>query len=188
MSDVSPRPERRSVNSRTAAYFCALVVLTGLMTALVLVLANHPAGGRSKLAGGRDAYGGLIPTVGVELSEFNVAVSQFAAAPSGTIRFAVKNAGSIDHELIVLRTKRPFNELPVADAGDPPVPVKTRADKVDETTNVGETGEPDLKPGETRTFIIKNLPAGHYALVCNLAKHYGLGMRAAFTVTGPRYP
>ena len=100
----------------------------------------------------------------------------------------MKNAGSIDHELIVLRTHRPFDELPVVDAGDPPVPVKVGADKVDETTNVGETGDPDLKPGVTRTFVIKNLAPGHYALVCNLAKHYGLGMRAPFTVTGPRYP
>ena len=43
------------------------VLLTGVMTAVALVLANHSAGGRSKLGVGRDAYGALIPTVGVEL-------------------------------------------------------------------------------------------------------------------------
>ncbi len=133
-------------------------MLTGAMTALVLVLANHSASRHSEAAGDRDVYGALIPTVGVELSEFHVTVSQFASAPSGNLRFVVKNAGGIDHELIVLRTDRPFNKLPVVDGGDPPAPVKHAADKVDEATNVGETGDPNLKPGQTRTFTIKNLP------------------------------
>ena len=29
------------------------------------------------------------------------------------------------------------------------------------------------------------MTAGNYAIVCNLAQHYGKGMRAPFTVTGP---
>ena len=49
--------------------------------------------------------------------------------------------------------------------------------------NIAETGDPNLKPGETRSFTAKNVTAGNYALVCNIAKHYGLGMRAPFTVT-----
>ena len=40
----------------------------------------------------------------------------------------------------------------------------------------------DLKPGETRTFKIKNMVAGKYVLLSNIAKQYGMGMRAAFTV------
>jgi hypothetical protein len=31
--------------------------------------------------------------------------------------------------------------------------------------------------------LIATLPAGNYALVCNIAKHYGLGMRAGLTVS-----
>ncbi len=104
-------------------------------------------------------------------------------APAGDVTFAVKNTGTIDHEMIVLKTDTPFDQIPVADSGDPPAPVTSGADKVDEADNVGETGDPDLTPGTTRTFTIKALAAGHYVLVCNLAKHYGLGMRAAFTVT-----
>lgn len=106
-----------------------------------------------------------------------------ASAPSGDVTFVVKNAGTIDHEMIVVKTDTPFDQIPVVDSGDPPSSVATGGDKIDEANNVGETGDPNLKAGETRTFTIKGLAAGKYALVCNIAKHYGLGMRAAFTVS-----
>ena len=72
--------------------------------------------------------------------------------------------------------------LPITYGGDPPAPVTTGADKVSEDTNIGETGDPDLEPGGTRTFTIKNMTAGDYAIVCNIADHYGKGMRAPFTI------
>jgi len=104
------------------------------------------------------------------------------SATAGDISITVKNAGTIDHEMIVLKTDTAFDQLPVVDSGDPPAPVTTGADKVDEGTKVGETGDPNLKPGESRTFTLKGLAAGRYVFVCNIAKHYGLGMRGAFTV------
>jgi uncharacterized cupredoxin-like copper-binding protein len=105
-----------------------------------------------------------------------------SSAKAGNVTFTVKNVGTIDHEMVVLKTDTPFDKLPVVDGGDPPAPVKTGADKVSEDANVGETGDPNLKPGDTRVFVIKNMKAGKYALVCNIAKHYGLGMTAPFTV------
>jgi mono/diheme cytochrome c family protein/uncharacterized cupredoxin-like copper-binding protein len=105
-----------------------------------------------------------------------------ASAPAGNVTFVVKNTGTIEHEMVVLKTNMPFDQLPVVDAGDPPAPVKTGGNKVDEGANVGETGDPNLKPGDTRTFTIKHMAAGRYVLVCNLANHYRMGMRAAFTV------
>jgi uncharacterized cupredoxin-like copper-binding protein len=105
-----------------------------------------------------------------------------AAAPAGDVTFIVKNVGTIEHEAVVLKTKTPFDKLPITYGGDPPVPVKTGADKVGEDTNVGETGDPNLQPGDTRTFTIKNMTAGQYAIVCNLAAHYGKGMRAPLTI------
>ena len=51
-----------------------------------------------------------------------------------------------------------------------------------EDANIGETGDPNLKPGDTRTFTIKNMTAGNYVIVCNIAEHYGQGMRAPLTV------
>ena len=105
-----------------------------------------------------------------------------ATAPAGDVTFVVKNTGTIEHEAIVLKTNVPYDKLPITYGGDPPAPVKTGADKVGEDTNIGETGDPNLKPGDTRTFTIKNMTAGSYAIVCNLAGHYGKGMRAPFTI------
>jgi uncharacterized cupredoxin-like copper-binding protein len=105
-----------------------------------------------------------------------------SSVKAGNVTFTVKNVGTIPHELIVLKTNTPFDKLPVVDAGDPPAPAKSGADKVDEAANIGETGDPNLKPGDTRVFVIKNMVPGNYVLVCNLAQHYGLGMRAPFTV------
>jgi uncharacterized cupredoxin-like copper-binding protein len=101
---------------------------------------------------------------------------------AGNITFTVTNTGTIDHEMIVLKTDTRYDQIPITDGGDPPAPVATGANKVDEANNVAETGDPNLKPGETRTFTAKGLAAGNYVLVCNLAGHYGLGMRAPFTV------
>jgi uncharacterized cupredoxin-like copper-binding protein len=123
----------------------------------------------------------LSDTAGLNAPMTVVAASTSAAA--GDVVFAVSNTGTVDHELIVLKTDTPFDKLPIVDGGDPPAPVKTGADKVDEGTKAGETGDPNLKPGGTRNFTIKGMAAGNYVLVCNLAKHYGLGMRAPFTVT-----
>jgi uncharacterized cupredoxin-like copper-binding protein len=106
-----------------------------------------------------------------------------ATAPAGDVTFVVKNAGTIDHEMLVLTTPPPFDQIPVADVGDPPAPATTGANKIDEANNIGETGDPNLKPGTTRTFTVKNMTAGTYALVCNIADHYTKGMRAGFTVT-----
>src|SRR5579871_3743394 len=110
-----------------------------------------------------------------------------SSVPAGEVTFRVKNLGTMEHEMIVLKTDTPFDQLPVADAGDPPAPVATGANKVDEANNVGETGDPNLKPGETRTFTVKLAP-GKYVLVCNLAGHYQMGMRAPFQVVAPDQP
>jgi uncharacterized cupredoxin-like copper-binding protein len=105
-----------------------------------------------------------------------------ASVPAGDVTFTVKNAGTIEHEMVVLQTDTAFDKLPIVDAGDPPAKVATGADKVDESASMGETGDPNLTAGQSRTFTVKGLKAGHYVLVCNIAKHYGLGMRAALTV------
>ena len=67
-------------------------------------------------------------------------VASPATIPAGDVTFVVKNTGTVDHEMIVLRTTAPFDKLPITDGGDPPAPVASGANKVSETNNVGETG------------------------------------------------
>lgn len=99
-----------------------------------------------------------------------------STVPAGDVTFVVKNTGTIDHEVVVLKTTTPYNQLKITTFDGEP-------NRVDEASSVGETGDPPLKPGQSRTFTVKNMTAGSYALVCNIAKHYGLGMRAPFTVS-----
>lgn len=107
-----------------------------------------------------------------------------ASAPAGNVTFKVTNKGTIEHEVVLMKLSagQTWDKIPVTDAGDPPASVSSGADKVDEANNVAETGDPNLKPGQTRSFTATDLKPGQYALVCNIAKHYGLGMRAAFEV------
>jgi uncharacterized cupredoxin-like copper-binding protein len=105
-----------------------------------------------------------------------------STAPAGDVTFVVKNDGNIVHELVVLQTDTAFDQIPVNAAGDPPATVASGANKILEDNNVGESGEPDVAKGDTRTFTIKDMKPGHYVLVCNLAAHYQMGLRAEFTV------
>jgi uncharacterized cupredoxin-like copper-binding protein len=92
------------------------------------------------------------------------------SAPAGKVKFSVTNNGTILHEMVVLKLKgtTTYDKLPVS------------ANKVSEATTAGEVG--NVPKGKTKSVTLK-LKAGNYVLVCNIAKHYGLGMRAAFTVT-----
>jgi len=90
---------------------------------------------------------------------------------AGDVTFTVENTGTIKHEVVALKTDVAFDQLPVGES---------EADKVDEATSVGEV---EVEAGETGSFTVTGLEAGKYVLVCNIAKHYALGMRAAFTVT-----
>jgi uncharacterized cupredoxin-like copper-binding protein len=87
----------------------------------------------------------------------------------GKVKFIVKNTGSEVHEFVILKTNTAFDALPVSDK-----------DRVNEASSVGEIGH--IAAGKTKSKTFK-LKAGDYVLVCNIAEHYGAGMRAAFTVT-----
>jgi uncharacterized cupredoxin-like copper-binding protein len=96
-------------------------------------------------------------------------------AKAGKVTFTVKNTGTIEHEVVVLplAAGTTYDKLTVETSG-------ADVDKVSEDGSLGESGE--LKAGETATFTV-DMTAGDYALVCNIAKHYAMGMRSAFTVT-----
>jgi uncharacterized cupredoxin-like copper-binding protein len=91
-----------------------------------------------------------------------------SSVPAGKVKFVVQNSGTIIHEVVVLKTATAFDQMPVT------------KNKVSEATTVGEVSE--FGKGKTKSVTLK-LKKGSYVLVCNVAKHYGLGMRAALTVT-----
>ena len=108
--------------------------------------------------------------VEVTLADDSV-TANVASVPAGEVRFSVNNAGTIDHEFIVLRTDTPADALP------------TDEDTVDEDAAGDEIEEIEsFEPGETKTMDV-DLEPGHYVLFCNLEQHYGNGMFSDFTVT-----
>ena len=103
--------------------------------------------------------------VAVSLSEFKVTPTA-SQAPSGKVTFNVRNAGSVQHEFVVIKTNKPAAGL-------------LKGNEADESGNVGETGE--VNPGASKTLSL-NLKPGHYALICNLPGHYAAGQHTDFNV------
>ena len=102
-----------------------------------------------------------------------------SAVQSGPVSLIAVNAGSINHELVVL-------PLPNAQV------VGTRQtdgeDRVDEATSVGEASKTcgqgagdGIAPG-TKGWITLDLKPGRYELVCNLPGHYRAGMYTQLTI------
>jgi uncharacterized cupredoxin-like copper-binding protein len=167
-----------------AAMVVAPALLVGCGSSSKSKSSTQPTGGGLTVASTTTA--GAATTVNVVLGDTAglkgkmTMVVNPTTAPAGKVTFTVKNNGTITHELIVLKTPTASDKLPISDAGDPPAPVTSGANKVSETTSAGETG--DVAKGETKSVTL-DLTAGSYVLVCNIAQHYGLGMRAAFTVS-----
>jgi uncharacterized cupredoxin-like copper-binding protein len=105
-------------------------------------------------------------TVKVTEKEWGMPAVPARAAP-GKVTFAVRNAGKLKHEFVVIKTKRAAGKLPVKGA------------RAVETGRVGKL--PVFKPGQTKRLTL-TLKAGHYALICNLAAHYKAGQYSNFNV------
>lgn len=111
----------------------------------------------------------VTTSVGVSEKEMSLTLTQkFAIA--GPVTFTVTNAGTVTHELAVLKTDIAEGSIP-ARAEDP--------SKAQETENLGEAE--DIEPGKTATFTA-TLGPGKYVLICNEPGHYAAGMHASFTV------
>ena len=158
----------------------ALVALTGLAACGSdnSAAAETPGAPTSTAAVAQEAPVPAGATVKVSLSETSdtayVLAADQTSVKAGNVTFKVTDAGKKDHETVLLKLDgtTAFDKLPI----------DSSTNRVGEDSNVGETGDPDLTPGETRSFSV-DLAPGTYVLVCNIEKHYGLGMRSLLTVT-----
>ena len=90
--------------------------------------------------------------------------------PAGAIQFTARNAGEVDHELVILETDLSPDDLPI----------DGRREMAEAPGNI--VGEMEwVEPGETRQATFQ-LEAGRYVLLCNLPGHYQQGMFAAILV------
>ncbi|MFN8223089.1 MAG: hypothetical protein U0R50_07515 [Gaiellales bacterium] len=111
------------------------------------------------------ALGAGAAKVNVTLKEFTVKPTPKTVA-AGKVTFAVKNAGALEHELIVIKTNVPAGKLPV---------------KNGRASEKGSVGEIELKPKKSGALTL-NLKAGKYVLICNVSGHYKAGQYTSFTV------
>lgn len=124
--------------------------------------------------------GGAEPTatpsghavVNVDLSEWAVNPAP-ASTKAGEIEFNATNKGSIEHEIVIVKTDLAADKLVIGADG--------KVDEAASGTLIGEI-EPEELPAGGDASATFNLAAGNYALICNLPGHYGAGMHAAFTV------
>jgi uncharacterized cupredoxin-like copper-binding protein len=109
-------------------------------------------------------------TVKVTLTETAIKLDR-TAAPAGAVTFAIVNAGVIPHELIVLQTSIPQDQLPLS----------TTDPKMVQTP--GQVGvASNIAAGASATLTL-TLGAGPYDLICNIESHYKDGMHTGFAVT-----
>lgn len=110
------------------------------------------------------SWGAGGTTVSVALAEMKVSAKP-ASVPAGRVTFVVKNAGSVEHELVVVR-------------GGGALQVK--AFKADEHgRDLGEVE--DVGVGKAKRLTLTLMP-GTYSLICNIIGHYQLGMRGKLVV------
>ena len=126
-----------------------------------------------------DSGGGVTVTTGgegtavaVEAGDISDTEQYLTPVPdsvaAGPTTFTLTNAGNREHEMVVLKTDTPADQLEV-----------NAEDKVSEADSLGEV--PETPEGESGSVTL-DLESGKYVLVCNIAEHYGQGMYAPFTV------
>ena len=134
--------------------------LAGLAIALALV-----AGACAEMAAAFQP--GEVQLV-VEMTDYKV-LTNVATVPAGETKIGVRNRGSQPHDLVVLRTDLAPDKLPYdaarARADEPGLVVRTK----------------ELRAGGTAA-VTAALEPGRYVLICNVAGHYGLGMRTSLRV------
>ena len=105
--------------------------------------------------------------VAVHMQDYKVILS-VATVKAGTVRFGIKNEGSMEHSFELIRTDLPFDQLPTT--GDS----KAKEDSLIKQVKSIAVGKVSV--------VTADLAAGKYVVICNVAGHYQLGMRAALTV------
>ena len=120
-----------------------------------------------------DATSAPATTVQVELRDGPFALNADpASTAAGAVTFEATNAGTIPHNLRVIKT----------DVDPASLPIDSATFSVDESQVDVVASLTDLSAGSTDT-LSADLAAGSYVLICNFPTHYEAGMHAAFAVT-----
>lgn len=139
----------------------ALIALLGAFALLANACSGGEGAGRSEKR---------AEEVRVELREFEVDLDP-ASVDAGTVRLRITNAGNINHNFRLIRTRLAADALPTEGAS-----VNEKASAIEVIAKIAQIGS-----GETRT-VTAELKTTRYVVICNVPGHYQSGMRATFRV------
>lgn len=106
--------------------------------------------------------------VTADMKDYSITLN-VTSVKAGVVKFGVRNLGGMAHQFDLIRTDLAADKLPVDGAS-----AKAKEDGlVKQVVNIG--------PGKVVT-VSADLQPGHYVIICNVAGHYQLGMRAGLTV------
>jgi uncharacterized cupredoxin-like copper-binding protein len=109
--------------------------------------------------------------VGVTLREMSITLT-VTSVPTGSVTFDITNAGTVEHEFVILKTDIAPDALPA------------NLEEPGKAAEIGHVDERDPVTG-TVSLTIDNMRPGWYVLVCNKPGHYIAGMFAALHVLAP---
>ncbi len=164
-----PRPYgvRQTRTSASGGRGVEVRALTAIVMGAALLGAacgGAPSGGAS---GGDQAAPGAV--VATTISDNSIVLDQ-ASVTAGPVVFKVKNAGTVVHSMVVIKTNVDEARLP-PDAKDP--------SKVGDLGRVGATGQ--MEKGVSKDLTL-DLTPGKYVLACIESAHYLGGLHVALTV------
>jgi uncharacterized cupredoxin-like copper-binding protein len=139
--------------SRTLRFASLLVVIAAVVLVPATALSSHgPA------------------TVKFRMVEWDILplTATKSHSPVGKTTFVVQNAGKLKHEFVVIKTITAAGQLAATGKAEAP-----------EKGAVGEIEE--IPPGTTKRLTL-TLKKGHYALICNLERHWSKGQFVDFYI------
>ena len=104
----------------------------------------------------------------VLLKEWAIELGAPERAP-GSVDFQVQNIGTMDHEVVVIRSDLAPEKLPVSGG------------TVD-LNQLDVVGEKENIERREKTSLSVTLTPGSYIFICNVSGHYALGMRSGLLV------
>ena len=104
----------------------------------------------------------------VDMKEYSITLNT-PTLKAGVVKIGIRNVGTMVHDFDLFKTDLPLDKLPVDNA--------SAQVKLDGLVRQMQ----NISPNRVTT-IEANLAAGSYVIICNVAGHYQLGMRAALKV------
>jgi uncharacterized cupredoxin-like copper-binding protein len=103
-----------------------------------------------------------------DMKDYGITLS-VSTVKAGVVKFGIRNNGAMAHQFDLIRTDLAPDKLPIDSAS-----AKAKEDGlVKQVLNIGA--------GKVAT-VSADLAPGHYVIICNVAGHYQLGMRAELKV------